>query len=78
MILRNFKYVAQNVDGKTVRGRIEAIDRAVALKFLKSKNYSDLRLIEYRSLIARLNQITIGKTLRTTHMIFSCGSWEAS
>jgi len=46
------------------------IDRQVALKFLKSKNYADLRLVEYRSLIGRLNQITIGKTLKTTHMIF--------
>ncbi len=70
MVLRNFKYVAQNADGKTVRGRIEAIDRQVAVKFLKSRNYSELRLVEYHSVIARMNQITIGKTLQTTHMIF--------
>jgi len=70
MLLRNFKYVAKNVEGKTVRGRIEAIDRQVAIKFLKSRNYDDLRLIEYRSLFARLNRITIGKTLKTTDLIF--------
>lgn len=70
MRLRNFKYVAQNVDGKIVRGRIEAIDRQVALKFLKSRNYGEIRLEEYTNLLARMNQITIGKTLKTTDMIF--------
>jgi len=70
MQLRNFKYTARNADGKTVRGRIEAIDRQVAAKFLHSKNYGDLHLVEYRSVIARLNQITVGKTLKTSQMIF--------
>jgi len=70
VLLRNFKYVAKNADGRIVRGRIEAIDRQVAVKFLKSRNYDELRLVEYKSLLARLNQITIGKTLRTNDLIF--------
>jgi type IV pilus assembly protein PilC len=70
MILRIFKYVARNADGKTVRGRIEANDREVAAQFLKTKNYVNLQLVEYRSVLSRLNQVSFGKSLKTTQMIF--------
>jgi len=68
--LRNFKYVATNAEGRTVKGRIEAINRNVSLKYLQTKNYTVSSLVEYSNLWAKLNQVTIGSTLPTKQLIF--------
>jgi len=68
--LRNFKYVATNADGKTIKGRIEALNRNVSLKYLQTKNYTVTSLVEYSSFISKLNQITIGRTLPQKQLIF--------
>jgi len=68
--LRNFKYMAINADGKIVRGRIEALNRSVCLKYLQTKNYQVKSIKEYKSLFSKLDQITIGSTLKSKHLIF--------
>jgi len=68
--LRNFKYTAVNADGNIVRGRIEALNRNVCIKYLQTKNYQIKTLQEYKSVIAKLNQVTIGNTLKTKQLIF--------
>jgi type IV pilus assembly protein PilC len=68
--LRNFKYVAIDADGKTVRGRIEALNRNVSLKYLQTKNYTVRSITEYTSLIAKLNAITFGSLLKGKQLIF--------
>ncbi len=70
MELRNFKYMAINADGKIVRGRIEALNRSVCLKYLQTKNYQVKSIKEYKSLFSKLDQITIGSTLKSKHLIF--------
>jgi len=68
--LRNFKYMAINADGKIVRGRIEALNRSVCLKYLQTKNYQVKSIKEYKSLFSKLDQITIGSTLKSKQLIF--------
>jgi len=68
--LRNFKYVAIDAEGKTVRGRIEALNRNVSLKYLQTKNYTVRSITEYTSLIAKLNAITFGSLLKGKQLIF--------
>lgn len=70
MELRNFKYLAMNAEGKMVRGRIEALNRNVCIKYLQSKNYDIKNIIEYRNLFTQLNQITFGKVMSTKQLIF--------
>jgi len=68
--LRNFKYTAINADGKIVRGRIEALNRTVCIKYLKTKNYQVKTIKEYKSVISRLDQISFGSTLKSKQLIF--------
>lgn len=70
MELRNFKYMAIDADGKTVRGRIEALNRNVCLKYLQTKNYNVKTIKEYKSVISKLDQISFGSTLKTKQLIF--------
>lgn len=70
MDLRNFKYMAINADGKTVRGRIEALNRNVCIKFLQTKNYQVKSLKEYKSIISKLDQISFGSMLKSKQLIF--------
>ncbi|HBY65845.1 MAG TPA: hypothetical protein DEG42_05660 [Acholeplasmataceae bacterium] len=70
MDLRNFKYTAITADGKTVKGRIEALNRNVCIKFLQPKNYTIKSLDEYKSFISRLDQISIGSLLKTKQLVF--------
>ncbi|MBN2696551.1 MAG: type II secretion system F family protein, partial [Bacilli bacterium] len=70
MKLRNFKYIATNSAGKTVRGRIEAINRNVCLKYLQTRNYTVTKIVEYKSWLADISQITIGKSLPQKQLIF--------
>jgi type IV pilus assembly protein PilC len=62
--------VAIDADGKTVRGRIEALNRNVSLKYLQTKNYTVRSITEYTSLIAKLNAITFGSLLKGKQLIF--------
>lgn len=62
--------MATNAEGKTVKGRIEALNRNVSLKYLQTRNYTVTSLVEYSSIIAKLNQITIGRTLPMKQLIF--------
>jgi len=70
MELRNFKYVATTADGKVVRGRIEALNKSVSIKYLQTKNYTVKSLTEYSSFLAKINSITIGKLMNDKTLIF--------
>lgn len=70
MELRNFKYVALDADGKTVKGRVEAVNRMVCTKFLETKRYEVLSITEYKSVLARLNNVSIGSVLKPKHLVF--------
>jgi type II secretory pathway component PulF len=70
MDLRNYKYIAKNADGKTVRGNIEALNRNVVVKYLQSKNYVIENITEYRNLLTRLDKITFGRLLSPKQLIF--------
>ena len=70
MDLRNYKYLATNVDGKTVRGTIEALNRNVVVKYLQSKNYTIQNITEYNNLLSRLDKITFGRLMTPKQLIF--------
>lgn len=70
MDLRNYKYIATNADGKTVRGTIEALNRNVVVKYLQSKNYVIENITEYNNLLTRLDKITFGRLLSSKQLIF--------
>ncbi len=70
MKLRNFKYTVINANGKQIKGRVEALNRAACIKFLKLKEYQIKSIVEYRNLFSELNKITIGKTFKTKELIF--------
>ncbi len=70
MTLHNYKYVAINPQGRKVRGRVEAINRAICIKYLQNKKLEVVKVTEYQSLIARLDQITFGNVLKTKDLIF--------
>lgn len=70
MDLRNYKYLATNADGKTVRGTIEALNRNVVVKYLQSKNYNIQNITEYNNLLTRLDKITFGRLMNPKQLIF--------
>lgn len=70
MELRNYKYIAKTADGKDVKGKIEALNRNVVVKYLQSKNYQIENITEYRNFLGKLDQITIGKVLQPKDLIF--------
>ncbi len=70
MELRNYKYIAKTADGKEVKGKIEALNRNVVVKYLQTKNYQIEIITEYRNILGKLDQITIGKVLQTKDLIF--------
>ncbi len=70
MELRNFKFTATTADGKTIKGRLEALNKSVCVKYLQTKNYTVKNITEYSSFIAKLNSITIGRVMTDKNLIF--------
>ncbi len=70
MKLRNYRYTATNADGKIVKGRIEAINRNVCIKYLETRNLHVGKINEYRNILTELSQISIGRLLPQKHLIF--------
>ncbi len=62
--------MATNADGKQVRGRIEALNRSVCLKYLQTKNYKVSSVKEYKSIISKLDRISFGSSLKSKQLIF--------
>ena len=70
MELRNFRYIAKTADGKTIKGKIEAISRNVVVKYLQSKSYHIETITEYKNIITMLDSITFGTLLSQKNLIF--------
>lgn len=70
MQLKNFKYVCINAEGKTIKGRMEAISKSVCIKYLQTKNYKVKQVVEYKNIITKLEQITFGKLIKTKQLVF--------
>jgi len=68
--LLTYKYQVTNSEGKTVKGKIEAINRLICIKYLQSKNYNIIQITESDGLLSKLNQITFGKILSQKQLIF--------
>jgi len=69
MNLRNYKYEAKNAEGKPIKGRIEAINRGTAIKFLQMKGLKVINLKEYKNILTTINQISIGSLLNTKQLV---------
>ena len=70
MHLKNFKYVCINVEGKTVKGRMEAVSKSVCIKYLQTKNYKVKSVTEYKNIITKLEQITFGRLINAKQLVF--------
>ena len=70
MQLKNFKYVCINPEGKTVKGKMEAISKSICIKYLQTKNYKVKEIKEYRNIITQLEQITFGRLIKTKQLVF--------
>lgn len=70
MELRNYKYIAIDSNRKTIKGRMEALNRSVCIKFLKAKNYEIIKITEYRSIISKINNISFGKMITMKQIVF--------
>lgn len=70
MKLKNFKYEAINIDGKTVKGSFETLNQYTCLRYLESKNLKPVKLTETTNFITRLNQITISNVLNKKQLVF--------
>ncbi|BCR35580.1 type II secretion system F family protein [Mariniplasma anaerobium] len=70
MQLRNFKYTAINADGKTIKGKMEALSKSVCVKYLQAKNYKVKSIVEYKNIITYLEQITIGRLIKPKQLVF--------
>jgi type IV pilus assembly protein PilC len=68
--LRNFKYIAINADGKTIKGKMEALSKSVCVKYLQAKNYKVKSMTEYKNIITYLEQITIGRLIKPKQLVF--------
>lgn len=70
MELRNYRFLATNADGKTIKGNIEALNRGVVVKYLQSKNYTIQNIKEYNNLLTKLDKFTFGRLLNQKQLIF--------
>ncbi|MCD4826519.1 MAG: type II secretion system F family protein [Acholeplasmataceae bacterium] len=70
MQLRNFKYIVINADGKTIKGRMEALSKSVCIRYLQAKNYKVKSISEYKNVITYLEQITFGRLIKPKQLVF--------
>lgn len=70
MQLRNFKYIAINADGKTIKGRMEALSKSVCVRYLQAKNYKVKNIVEYKNILTHLEQITFGRLIKPKQLVF--------
>lgn len=70
MELKNYRYVAYDVNKKIVRGTMEALNRSICIKFLRAKNYEIIRLSEYKNILTKLNSISVGSILKPKQLVF--------
>jgi type II secretory pathway component PulF len=70
MKIRAFKYEATTKEGKTIKGKMEALNRDICRKYLETKNLKVERIKEYRNILTDLNNITIGPLLKQKELVF--------
>lgn len=70
MELHNYKYIAENKDGKIVKGSFETINKYTCRKYLESKNLKVKKLTESNNIFTKLNQIVLSAVLNKKQLIF--------
>lgn len=72
--MANFKYSAMTKDGKTKKGKIEAVDKQGALATLKESGYYPLSVTEESAL---KKDITLGNPVKVKDITIFCQQFEA-
>jgi type II secretory pathway component PulF len=62
--------MAINADGKTIKGKMEALSKSVCVKYLQAKNYKVKSITEYKNIITYLEQITVGRLIKPKQLVF--------
>jgi len=70
MAVQNYRYVAKTLKGKTVKGKLDAVNRYICIKYLEAKNLEVEQLTEYKSVYSNLSQISFGRVLKPKQLLF--------
>ncbi len=70
MNLRHFKYEAYHEDDRRVTGSFDAVSQLECIEYLKLKKLKVTKLTETKSIITRLNGITIDRILSKKQLVF--------
>ena len=63
-MIRDYKYVATDIFGKTIKGTMEAPNKKILARFLTTRGLSPKEINETRSVLGRLSKIQLGKTIK--------------
>lgn len=69
-MIRDYKYVATDMVGNTVKGTMEAPNKKILARFLTTRGLSPKEINETKSIFGRLSKIQLGKTIKTQELIF--------
>ena len=71
MKIYDYRYRARRLkDGKIVKGITEAPSKAMVDKFLQEQSLKPIEIYQHKSIIQRLNRITLGKVIKERDLIF--------
>ena len=71
MKIFDYKYRARRLkDGKIVKGITEAPNKAMVDKFLQEQSLKPIEIYQHKSIMQRLNRITLGRVMKERDLIF--------
>ena len=71
MKIYDYRYRARRLkDGKVVKGITEAPSKAMVDKFLQEQSLKPIEIYQHKSIIQRLNRITLGRVIKERDLIF--------
>lgn len=69
-MIRDYKYVATDISGNTVKGSMEAPNKVILARFLSARGLVAKEITEYSNFFNKLSKIQLGKTIKTQELIF--------
>lgn len=71
MKIYDYRYRARRLkDGKIVKGITEAPNKGMVDKFLQEQSLKPIEIYQHKSIVQRLNRITLGKVIKERDLIF--------
>ena len=71
MKIYDYRYRAKRLkDGKIVKGITEAPSKTMVDKFLQEQSLKPIEIYQHKSILQRLNRITLGRVIKERDLIF--------